>query len=347
MNAADAKRNSKGTSMQELRVRFREAWLTFWYKPIAAERLALVRIVTAVAVLTEMLCQQVPHFSILYGPEGLAPSGYAEADLLKAWRWTGYFFNTDSFGVYVLAYVAWAVVMFAYAIGYKTRIVGVLAWLFTIAFVHRNFHSKNFGDSVLRASVFLLMLTPSGEALSWDSFRKHGTLKPNYQAPWATRLFQIQLATVYAATGISKLTGSKNSTWFDGTALFYVYNDIVLARFAYPLLPFPSWLSAPLSFSALLWEVLFVPLLFVKKARRWVLYYGLALHLIVFLTVEVGWFGFYIYAWYCAFVPDAWFTEKLYPWLRRRTRLAVGEAPEATAAAPEVRAPEAARAEAS
>jgi len=96
----------------------------------------------------------------------------------------------------------------------------------------------------------------------------------------------------------------------------------VLARFAYPLLPFPAWLSAPLSYSALLWEVLFVPLLFVKKARRWVLYYGVALHMIVFLTVEVGWFGFYIYAWYCAFVPDTWFTEKLYPWLQRKTRFA-------------------------
>lgn len=313
---------STGTSWRALRARFGAAWTEFWYKPIAAERLALVRIVTAVAVLTEMLFQQLPHFSMLYGPEGLAPQGYPEADLLKSWRWTGMFFTTDSYGVYILAYVAWAVVMLAYAVGFKTRIFGVLAWLFTIAFIHRNFHSKNFGDSVLRASVFLLMLTPSGDALSWDSWRKHGTLKPVTHAPWATRLFQIQLATVYAATGISKLTGSKNSTWFDGTALFYVYNDIVLARFAYPLLPFPAWLSPPLSYSALFWEILFVPLLFVKKARRWVLYYGVALHLIVFLTVEVGWFGFYIYAWYCAFVPDSWFTDKLYPWLRRKTRLA-------------------------
>jgi hypothetical protein len=310
------------TALQERWERLRGAWQQFWYKPIAAERLALVRIVTAVAVLTEMLFQQLPHFSMLYGPDGLAPNGYAEADLLKGWRWTGYFFNTDNFGVYTLAYVGWALVMCAYALGFKTRILGVLAWLFTIAFIHRNFHSKNFGDSVLRVSVFLLMLTPSGDALSWDSWRKHGVLKPIFHAPWATRLFQIQLCTVYAATGISKLTGSKNSTWFDGTALFYVYNDIVLARFAYPLLPFPSWLSPPLSFSALLWEVLFVPLMFVKKLRPWVLYYGVALHLIVFLTVEVGWFGFFIFAWYCAFVPDTWFSDKLYPWLRRKTKLA-------------------------
>lgn len=321
MNAKDVAAAPSRASQVGLRARFSLAWREFWYKPIAAERLALVRIVTATAVLTEMLFQQLPHFSMLYGPDGLAPHGYPEADLLKGWRWTGYFFNTESYGVYILAYIAWAGVMLAFALGVKTRVFGVLAWLLTIAFVHRNFHSKNFGDSVLRASVFLLMLMPTGDALSWDSWRKHGALKPTFHAPWAVRLFQIQLGTVYAATGLSKLTGNKNSTWFDGSALFYVYNDIVLARFAYPLLPFPSWLSLPLSYSALLWEVLFVPLLFVSKARKWVLYYGVALHLIIFLTVEVGWFGFYIFAWYCAFVPDAWFTQTLYPWLRRKTRL--------------------------
>jgi hypothetical protein len=336
VNSRDAS-SSPSDSVVSGRDRFRRAWTEFWYKPIAAERLALVRIVTALAVLTDMLFQQIPHFSMLYGPDGLAPHGYPEADLLRGWRWTGYLFNTESFGVYTLVYVVWVLVMVAYALGAKTRVFGVLAWLLTIAFVHRNFHCKNFGDSVLRASVFLLMLTPSGDALSWDAWRKKGALQPTFHAPWATRLFQIQLGVVYTATGISKLTGSKNSTWFDGTALHYVYNDIVLARFAYPALPFPAWLSFPLSYSALVWEVLFVPFLFFKKTRRWALLYGVALHMIVFLTVEVGWFGFYIYAWYCAFVPDTWFSERLYPWLRRNTRLV---APRQRAVASGVQMPE-------
>ena len=306
------------------------SWTVFWYKPIAAERLALVRITTALAVLTDMLVQQLPYYSILYGPEGLAPHGYSESALLRGWRLTGYFFTTTDFTVYTITYIAWAIVMVLMAFGVRTRIVTILAWLLTMAFIHRNFHSKNFGDSVVRISVFLLMFMPCGDALSWDAWKRRGrALVPTLHAPWGVRIFQIQLCAMYTATGVSKLTGGGNSTWFDGTTLFYVYNDIILTRVSYVQLPLPAWLSPPLTYIALIWELLFIPFVIWSRTRRWVLYFGIAFHLTVFLTIEVGWFGFFALSWYCAWIPDGWIRNRLYPWLWKRVprwgRTAEGE----------------------
>lgn len=333
MNATQPTKKPWGERWQAIK----SAWTVFWYKPIAAERLALIRITTAVAVLTDMLVQQVPYYQVLFGPEGLAPRGYSETALLRGWRLTGYVFTTTDFTVYTLAYITWAVVMVLMAFGVKTRVITILGWLLTLAFIHRNFHSKNFGDSVVRISVFLLMFMPSGDALSWDAWRRNGrALLPTFHAPWAVRIFQIQLCAMYTATGVSKLTGGTNSTWFDGTTLFYVYNDIILTRVSYAQLPLPAWMSPPLTYLALMWELLFIPLAIWGKTRRWVLYFGVAFHLMVFLTIEVGWFGFYALSWYCAWIPDGWIRNQLYPWLRKRVpRLApnLPSTPEPVAAA--------------
>ncbi len=325
MNATQPASKPWGERWQAIK----SGWTVFWYKPIAGERLALIRITTAVAVLTDMLVQQVPYYQVLFGPEGLAPRGYDESVLLRGWRLTGYVFTTTDFTVYTVTYITWAVVMVLMAFGVKTRVITILGWLLTLAFIHRNFHSRNFGDSVVRISVFLLMFMPSGDALSWDAWRRNGrALLPTFHAPWAVRIFQIQLCAMYMATGISKLTGGTNSTWFDGTALFYVYNDIILTRVSYAQLPLPSWMSPPLTYLALMWELLFIPLAIWGKTRRWVLYFGVAFHLMVFLTIEVGWFGFYALSWYCAWIPDGWIRNQFYPWLWKRVpRLAPNPPP--------------------
>ena len=165
MNATQPTKKPWGERWQAIK----SAWTVFWYKPIAAERLALIRITTAVAVLTDMLVQQVPYYQVLFGPEGLAPRGYSETALLRGWRLTGYVFTTTDFTVYTLAYITWAVVMVLMAFGVKTRVITILGWLLTLAFIHRNFHSKNFGDSVAHVHAFRRCVVLGRLAPEWES----------------------------------------------------------------------------------------------------------------------------------------------------------------------------------
>lgn len=300
-------------------------WWRFWHAPIAAERLALVRIATAFALLSDVLLQQLPYYAELFGTGGIQPNGYSQAALLHSWRWTAYFF-TPSGDWLGLWFGIWLALTLLLCLGVRTRLVAVAVWLLTLAFFNRHYSMKNFGDSVLRISTFLFVFTPCGDALSWEGWRKSGVLRPTLQAPWAVRLFQVQLCVMYASTAISKLVAPLSGTWYQGTSLHYALNDFVLARFSFASLPMPLWLTAPLTYLVLVWEVGFVPLVLWGRTRRLALSFGIVFHAVGFMVLELGWFGFYVLAWYCAWIPDQWFTRVFYPKLWSRFPALTGRA---------------------
>lgn len=295
----------------------RAQWDEVWGSPIAGERLALVRIVTCVALLCDIFVQQLPYYSELFSAGGLEPNGYSDVALLAGWRWTAYFFTPSGVSLGV-AFGVWLLLVTGLTIGFRTRLIAVGVWLLTLAMLQRHYYSKNFGDSVLRFTTFMLMFVPSHDALSWDAWKRDGRLRPTPVAAWGVRLFQLQLCAMYAATGISKLIGPLSSTWYQGTSLHYALNDLLLARVSYAAIPVPLWVTLPLTYLVLAWEVLFVPLVVWRRTRRLALGFGVVFHLVSFLVLELGWFGFYVLAWYCAWIPDAWFTRTLYPKLWAR-----------------------------
>lgn len=306
-------------------------WNALWFTPVAAERLALVRISTAAALLGDILLQQLPHYGELFGEHGFMPDGYSDVALLRSWRWTAYFFEVSGTSL-ILAFIAWIVATTMLGLGLFTRWAAIATWFLTLAMFNRHYHLKNFGDSVLRVTTFLLMFVPSDGALSLDAVRGRRTrarssraalaahhdesmgipsnrwlaLLGGKQLPWGVRLFQLQLCAVYTSTGLSKLVGPWESTWYQGTSLHYALNDFVLGRWSYALLPVPLWVTLPLSYMVLAWEIAFVPLVVWRATRPFALGFGLAFHALTFLLLEVGWFSFYMASWYCAWIPDDW-----------------------------------------
>lgn len=297
--------------------RIRRRWDDLWQAPLAAERLALIRVTTCVALLSDILLQQLPYYSELFGLGGLQPQGYSDVALLKSWRWTGFFF-TPSGPALAVAFGLWVALLLGLAAGVRTRLMALGVWFVTLAMMQRHYYLKNFGDSVVRFTTFMLMFVPCHAALSWDAWRKRRWLGPTWQAAWGVRLFQLQLCVMYAATASSKLIGPLTSTWYEGTSLHYALNDLLLARVAYPCLPLPPWVTMPLTYIVLVWEVLFVPLVLWRPTRRFALGFGVVFHVLSFLMLEIGWFGFYVLGWYCAWIPDEWFTRVFYPRLWAR-----------------------------
>jgi hypothetical protein len=322
---------------------FGSLWTRFWHTPLRAERLACTRILLGIALLTDQLFQYLPHFGDFFGPGGVAPAGLHDRSVLSSWHWTILFFNTDNLAVLYPAFGVWMAITVAFILGWHTRLMTVLLWLATQCFINRNPIIHNYGDKVLAIGLFLLLWAPSGRAFSLDSLRARNKWRktggqPATEAPltpaWPVRLFQIQLCTIYLTTALAKLLREDlalEGSWWDGTSLHYVLNNFALARWSYAQLPLPFWLTAPLTYVAVWWELLFTPLILNRWTRKWALWFGILFHVGIFLVIEVGWFSFYCLTLYGVWIPDR-FWERLD---KRGSRPAVAGKAEASVVQPE------------
>lgn len=290
------------------------AWVRFWHRPVRGELLGFTRILFAAALLTEQLTQFLPHLDWLFGPDGFAPEEFGDDVLLPRWRWSVVFFRTDNMAVIVPAFCAWVAVTAALLVGWRSRAAAILTWFATYCFQNRSFLTLNGGDDVLMIGLFLLMITPCGCALSLDRRRlvrkaaaEGREPPPAFIPPWPVRLFQIQLCVLYLATGIAKIPGD---TWWDGTSVHYVLLDPIMTRWPATHFHLPLWITAPLTWSTIAFEVLFPLLVFWRRTRYWTLLFGVAFHLGIYLTVEVGWFSFYTLCMYGVWVPQHWWERR-------------------------------------
>src|SRR5262245_63044917 len=110
-------------------------WQRFWHEPVRAERLAITRIFLGLALLTDQLIQYLPHFAMFYGPEGVAPAGVHDEWLLSQWRWTILIFNTDNLLIVGILFWLRVAITVAFLVGWHTRIMTVLLYFLTMAFI--------------------------------------------------------------------------------------------------------------------------------------------------------------------------------------------------------------------
>ena len=311
-------------------------WTRFWHRPVRAERLAVVRILLVFALLCDQLLGYLPRLGELFGPEGVAFAGLHDEWLLDEWHLTALFFNTDNLQIVGAVFGLWVACTVLFLVGWQTRVMSVAVWFLTMTFINRNPIIKNGGDDVLCAGLFLLMFMPTGRAFSLDRwlgrrrYEMRGLVPPDGDAPmispWSVRVLQIQLAVLYMTTGLAKLRGHVSitfdpefsvkiaGTWWEGTSVYYVLNDVTMARVAWPELPMPWWATYAMTWSSLFFEVFFPFLVLSRWTRRWTLWFGVLFHIGIYLLIEVGWFSFYTLSLYGAWIPgefwDRWLHSK-------------------------------------
>lgn len=263
-----------------------ELWRRLWFQRVDPRPAGLLRIVFGLAVLWTVV-DLLPMARFLFTDEGLwlpkmARRNYGGEfrtlydpvhgfehwyDLLLAfwYRFSLFYIRADPPFVYAV-YAATIVSLSLMIVGVKTRITTIISWLLvnSIYVYSPIFYSG--GDTVVRAFLFLGMLTRWGEAYSLDAWwrRKREVLAGASQIPplrpipaWPLRLMMLQLAIIYCATGALK----SGHTWMDGTALFFALNldhfyrhpaQIYLVTFlqAIWVLPLATWVTR-------IWEMLF------------------------------------------------------------------------------------------
>jgi hypothetical protein len=248
-----------------------------------------------------------------------------------------------------LAMGVWFFFTLLMLLGCCTRLSVVVVWVLSVSFVNMNSYNDNAGDEVRNIALFYLMLCPCGAAWSLDGWwarwwgRRDGRLarwlgrpdQPVFIQPWALRLLFIQMALIYCCNGLFKLLGPD---WTQGNSLYYVLNDLTLARWSYAAYPIPLWLTRVMTWSVLSFEVGFplfmlLPWLvsgllrlqalrsraivravrLLRYLRVVVLCFGVLFHLGIFASMELGFFGPYMICLYAPLLPWG-------RWLGRRER---------------------------
>jgi predicted DCC family thiol-disulfide oxidoreductase YuxK len=285
----------------------RRPWLDFLFR-LDLRSLGAMRILYAVLLLHDWATRW-PHLEAFYTSQGVWP---IEAPLPQSGA-PFHFSLLDPFTSLLgvrLVFLAGLVCYALFLVGWRTRIVHVLSFLFFASIRTRNPLLMHGGDTVLVTMLLWTLFLPLGARFSVDAARaalRNGVpLRRRIALPQTAELTPrsfaafaavLQLGLVYLATAAAK-TGL---TWRDGTAVYYTLKlDLFTTSFGrwlgeapLPLLEGLTWSTQALEWAAL--PLMISPIL-QPHARR-LAFLGLAgFHLGTFFTMSIGSFPFVMIA---------------------------------------------------
>ncbi len=290
------------------------AIIDFWSRPVRSEPLAAFRISIGLIVLLDTLISLLPDAAYWYGPEGIMDPAVFGYSIEDSWRWAVFGPDHGLTTVYVLLGVQAALAL-CLMLGLGTRLAAAGVWALLISFHARNPHILNAGDILLRIGAFYLMLAPAAASWSLDNLwlRRVGITRDGWIAPWSVRLIQIQICILYTFTGIEKCMGfnlaefqrsGAMGDWPSGWAVHKTLAHALIARWPW-FNDIPIWVSAPMTWATLAWEVTWPALVLWRRTRYAALAFGVLLHGGIFLTMEVTHFSFTTLSFYWLFIPAA------------------------------------------
>lgn len=283
-------------------------WREFWFQKASAYPLGLVRM-TFGALVIAWAFALLPDLYQFFGQRGV------NAHLsLKPYQWNVLGLWNSDLAVFITWLVLFASAL-ALTVGWHSRLAAVLVFVLIYSFEVRNTFVFNSGDLVIRLLAFYLALSSCGAALSLDQRLRTGSFwSAQSRAVWPLRLMQIQMSIIYLATVQAKMAGT---AWPGGTAVSYSLRLEDLQ-----LMPTPHWVTAnALLMNIATWSTLAIELalgllVWNRRLRPWVLGAGVVMHLVIMVTIAVGFFSLAMYVLYLSFLsPD---TVRRLPEMPRR-----------------------------
>jgi hypothetical protein len=269
-------------------------WERFWFDDVPSEAFAVVRLGVGTAGLASLV-GFVP-LEVFWSADGIVPlpePGGLRSALVES-----------GFSTWVarLVFAALAVSFVCVIAGAFTSAAIAACFLSSVFQTHWNPLPLTSGHTVLVAVLFCLLWSDCGARLSVDGWRRRRPAADRARLPiWPLRLIQLQIAIMYFTSGLFKLLGP---AWRSGAAVHYTTGHNVYGRVlhVYPLPPTFDWMLTLLTYATLFWELSFPVLLLNRRTRVAALVVGVAMHIGIWLTMEVGPFSLMMIATYAAFV---------------------------------------------
>lgn len=284
-------------------------WNRFWFTPTDVATLALIRILAGAMLLYTHAVWTIGLDDFFGANSWISPEAARGLQPNDNFVWS-YFWLIHSRGALWAAHIAALAVFAMLTLGLFTRIVSVLAFLITVAYVNR-IPSAQFGlDQINVMLSMYLMIGPSGAAYSLDrlwarSREGRGVAAlapPSVSANLAIRLMQVHMCVIYFFAGVAKQQGE---TWWVGDALWGA-----IANLEYQSLDV-TWLAnwpmvlAILTHITVYWEMSFCVLVWPRLTRPLVLALAVPLHLGIAFCMGMVTFGLIMLVGCLSFVPPA------------------------------------------
>ncbi len=277
-----------------------------WLAAADLRSVGLFRITFGLVTLSE-IADFSPFLRVGLSDEGFWPRSTALAGDV------GRFSLMDVSGPPWVAYGYWMLTLVAcacFVLGWHSRLATLATFVLATGMMERNPFICDYSDQVIRVLLFWSLFLPVGNWYSIDAAlaRAAGRPLPQKGSGLELRLIGLQLGWIYLCTFLWKIPGE---TWRDGTAVhFALGNDHDYTRTLGHLVRSMPWLTTAATYSTLVIEAAFLPLVFLPfwqpQAKAIALLSGAAMHVGIWVTMCVGEFSWLMIATYPLLFEPSW-----------------------------------------
>lgn len=252
-------------------------------------------------------------FDAWFSERGFVPSKIGDravGDIIRI----NFLYGVQNTGITMAVYITVMVAALLTALGLWSRLSSIILALGVITLHHRNILILHGGDTLLRMSVIIVALSPSGAACSLDRliriWKGTETREPRLVSVWPQRLLEYQVALLYFTSVWNKSFGS---FWKDGTATYFPLNLHEFDRFWVPSFLQKQPFLMLTTYGTLAVELAMATLVFYKPARKWVLLSALGLHAFIEYSMNIPLFEWVMVATFIGFYEG----DEVSSWAKR------------------------------
>jgi len=207
------------------------------------------------------------------------------------------------------------VAAFAFFFGIGRQIVGIGLWVLLLILQQRNGYILDGSDNVIQVTLPFLIFT---DAYRYNTYRlglserfsglTKLTQQPVVKLVWgtigrfATLALLIQICYVYFFTALAKLQGS---LWLNGTATYYTMRVDEFRQTSWNIPLTQNHYFVVLStYFTIFWELSFAFLIWFRQTKWVVLFFGILLHVGIWVFMRIDNFSWIMIGSYALFVTD-------------------------------------------
>lgn len=251
-----------------------KAWESFWWAEIDGRSVRATRItfgLSAVGV-TALRFWNMDFFnekSLALKSEAL---GLMDPFIKPLFSWN---FWPDSWALAMQIILMLLLILFTF--GWTRRPLIFAAWVIHIGFMQRNFAASMGVDTMIMVFLFYLSFTQV-----WKKSHYDGLSRVMF------RMIQVHMAIIYFYTGLEKLRGS---TWWEGSALWLVFNNTQITLWDLTWLAHYPVLLALFAHSTVIFELFFPAFVMNPKTKFYWLGLGVFFHIGIAVTLDLWGFS--------------------------------------------------------
>ncbi|MFO0918190.1 MAG: HTTM domain-containing protein [Planctomycetaceae bacterium] len=297
-------------------------WSAFWFTPADPAPLCLIRLLAGGMTLYSHIVWGLKLDSLL------GPDGFNSLELLQAlpgneWAWS-FWWSVPVEWMTTVHSICLAILALFW-IGCCTRVTSILALAVHVSYSNRAQFSNYGLDQITSILLLYLAIGPSGALYSVDQLIRRYFPRPRAalagspcpSANLALRLIQVHYCIIYFFAATAKLQGP---AWWTGEAMWRAFANYEYQSTDMTWLAAYPWVLQLITHVAILWELSFAYLIWVRPLRPLMLTLGVIMHLGIGACMGMWTFGLMMIFGYIAFLEPATVRRMIALCLRRPSR---------------------------